>query len=120
MAGSEICRACVRYVGGRAIAPAGIFGIIKSLRVIAGSFGMALKAFRHGEAHVEDRTDRDIPVMTQLIGVIIGAIGVAVFFGTLHPTAMVLIGGLLLTLFFSFFFTSVAANAIATTARNPV
>ena len=27
--------------------------------------------------------------------------------------------GLLLTLAFSFFFTSVAANAIATTARNP-
>jgi putative OPT family oligopeptide transporter len=32
----------------------------------------------------------------------------------------VLIAGLLLTLGFSFFFTSVAANAIATTARNPV
>jgi len=28
--------------------------------------------------------------------------------------------GLALTLLFSFFFTSVAANAIATTARNPV
>src|SRR5208283_1324119 len=28
--------------------------------------------------------------------------------------------GLLMTLLFSFFFTSVAANAIATTARNPV
>jgi putative OPT family oligopeptide transporter len=69
---------------------------------------------------VEDRTDRDIPVVTQLIGVVVGAIGVAVFFGTLKPTALVLIGGLLLTLFFSFFFTSVAANAIATTARNPV
>jgi putative OPT family oligopeptide transporter len=120
MAASEIFRFYVRYVGVGAIATAGIFGIIKSLRVIGGSFGIALKAFRHGEAHVEDRTDRDIPVMTQLIGVVIGAVGVAVFFGTLHPTAMVLIGGLLLTLFFSFFFTSVAANAIATTARNPV
>ncbi len=31
-----------------------------------------------------------------------------------------LVAGSLLTLFFSFFFTSVAANAIATTARNPV
>src|SRR5205814_3287838 len=31
----------------------------------------------------------------------------------------VLIAGLLLTLVFSFFFTSVAANAIATTANNP-
>jgi putative OPT family oligopeptide transporter len=120
MAASEIFRSYVRYVGVGAIATAGIFGIIKSLKVIGGSFGIALKAFRHGEAHVEDRTDRDIPVVTQLIGVVIGAIGVAVFFGTLKPTAMVLIAGLLLTLFFSFFFTSVAANAIATTARNPV
>jgi putative OPT family oligopeptide transporter len=120
MAASEIFRFYVRYVGVGAIATAGIFGIIKSLKVIGGSFGIALKAFRHGEAHVEDRTDRDIPVVTQLVGVVIGAIGVAVFFGTLRPTAMVLIAGLLLTLFFSFFFTSVAANAIATTARNPV
>jgi putative OPT family oligopeptide transporter len=45
---------------------------------------------------------------------------VAVFFGTLAPTVTVLIIGTLLTLLFSFFFTSVAANAIATTARNPV
>src|SRR5204862_4666797 len=78
MAAAEIFRFYVRYVGVGAIATAGIFGIIKSLRVIGGSFGIALKAFRHGEAHVEDRTDRDIPVMTQLIGVVIGAIGVAV------------------------------------------
>jgi putative OPT family oligopeptide transporter len=120
MSASEIFRGYVRYVGVGAIATAGIFGIIKSLRVIGGSFGIALKAFRHGEAHVEDRTDRDIPVVTQLIGVVIGSIGVAVFFGSLKPSATVLLGGLLLTLFFAFFFTSVAANAIATTARNPV
>ena len=29
---------------------AGIFGIIKSLRIVAGSFGVALRAFRRGEA----------------------------------------------------------------------
>ncbi|HEX7421734.1 MAG TPA: OPT/YSL family transporter, partial [Thermoanaerobaculia bacterium] len=48
------------------------------------------------------------------------ALGVAIFFGTLRPSISVLVVGLLLTLLFSFFFTSVAANAIATTARNPV
>ena len=53
-------------------------------------------------------------------GVVVSAIAVAVFFGTLKPTIPVLVAGLLLTLVFSFFFTSVAANAIATTARNPV
>src|SRR5207248_296494 len=79
MAASEIFRFYVRYVGVGAIATAGIFGIIKSLRVISGSFGIAAKAFRHGEAHDVARTDRDIPVTTQLLGVVIGAIAVAVF-----------------------------------------
>jgi putative OPT family oligopeptide transporter len=119
MSAGEVFRWYVRYMGVGAIATAGIFGIVKSLRIIAGSFGVAAKAFKSGEAHVE-RTDRDMPIMSILIGVILGAIGVAVFFGTLRPTATVLILGLLITLGFSFFFTSVAANAIATTARNPV
>ena len=119
MEAAQIFSRYVRFIGVGAIATAGIFGIIKSLRVIAGSFGVAAKAFRSGHAHGE-RTDRDINIMTILIGVVIGAIMVAVFFGTLHPSAGVLVMGLLLTLLFSFFFTSVAANAIATTARNPV
>lgn len=119
MSAAQIFRSYVRLIGVGAIATAGIFGIIKSLRVIAGSFSVAARAFKAGEAHGE-RTDRDISVMTILVGVILGAIGVAIFFGTLRPTAVVLVAGLLLTLLFSFFFTSVAANAIATTARNPV
>jgi putative OPT family oligopeptide transporter len=44
----------------------------------------------------------------------------AVFFGTLKTSWGIAALGLGLTLLFSFFFTSVAANAIATTARNPV
>ncbi len=120
MAAGQIFRGYVRYIGVGAIATAGIFGIIKSLRVIAGSFGVAAKAFRARGGEASERTDRDISLMSILVGVVLGAIGVAVFFGTLRPTATVLILGLLLTLLFSFFFTSVAANAIATTARNPV
>jgi putative OPT family oligopeptide transporter len=119
MDASQIFRGYVRYIGVGAIATAGIFGIIKSLKVIAGSFGVAAKAFRAGEGHGE-RTDRDMSIVSILAGVVIGAIGVAIFFGTLRPSIPVLIIGLLLTLTFSFFFTSVAANAIATTARNPV
>ncbi|MDQ3283375.1 MAG: oligopeptide transporter, OPT family [Acidobacteriota bacterium] len=120
MEAAQIFRNYVRYIGVGAIATAGIFGIIKSLRVIAGSFSVAARAFRAGgDAHGE-RTDRDMSIVTILAGVVVGAIAVAVFFGTLRPTIPVLIIGLLLTLLFSFFFTSVAANAIATTARNPV
>jgi putative OPT family oligopeptide transporter len=119
MTAVEIYRNYVRFIGVGAIATAGIIGILKSLRVVAGSFGIALHAFRHGEAAHTERTDRDIPVVSLLLGVVLGAICVAVFFGRLQVSWTVLALGLALTLLFSFFFTSVAANAIATTANNP-
>ena len=58
--------------------------------------------------------------MAILVGVIIAAIAVAVFFGSLASSLAVVVAGLVLTLLFAFFFASVAANAIATVARNPV
>ena len=119
MSASQIFRGYVRFIGVGAIAAAGIFGVIKSLRIVAASFGIALRAFRHGEATGE-RTDRDISVMAQLVGVVIASLAVAVFFGTLLTSPVHIIVALGLTLVFSFFFTSVAATAIATTARNPI
>jgi putative OPT family oligopeptide transporter len=120
MSAFQIYRSYVRFIGVGAIATAGIVGILKSMKVVAGSFGIALKAFRKGEVAAEERTDRDIPIIAIFGGVALGAIGVAVFLGSLPVTLTVLAIGVLLTLVFSFFFTSVAANAIATTARNPV
>jgi putative OPT family oligopeptide transporter len=119
MEAADIYRNYVRFIGVGAIASAGLVGIIKSLRVVAGSFGIALHAFRHGEAPRVERTDRDIPIITILLGIVLGAIAVAVFFGQLHVSWAVVGLGLALTLVFSFFFTTVAANAIATTANNP-
>jgi putative OPT family oligopeptide transporter len=119
MAASDIYRNYVRFIGVGAIASAGLVGILKSLRVVAGSFGIALHAFRHGETQQTERTDRDIPILTILLGVVVVAIGVAAFFGRLHVSWTVVAVGLALTLLFSFFFTTVAANAIATTANNP-
>src|ERR1022692_1286088 len=119
MTAAEIYRNYVRFIGVGAIAAAGLVGILKSLRVVAGSFGIALHAFRHGEAPHMERTDRDIPIMAILLGVVVGAIAVAVFYGQLHVTWTVVALGLGLTLLFAFFFTTVAANAIATTANNP-
>ncbi len=49
MTAVEIYRNYVRFIGVGAIATAGIFGIVKSLRVVAGSFGIAFRVFRHGE-----------------------------------------------------------------------
>jgi putative OPT family oligopeptide transporter len=120
MTAVQIYRSYVRFVGVGAIATAGIFGIIKSLKVVAGSFGIALRTFRHGEVVQPERTDRDVPMISILLGVVAGAIGVAVLLGHLPASWTVVAVGLVLTLLFSFFFASVAANAIATTARNPV
>jgi putative OPT family oligopeptide transporter len=119
MTAAEIYRFYVRYIGVGAIASAGLVGIVKSLRVVAGSFGIALHAFRHGEAPHMERTDRDISIIGILLGVVAGALAVAVFYGQLHVSWSVLAMGLVLTLLFAFFFTTVAANAIATTANNP-
>ncbi|MGA3160143.1 MAG: oligopeptide transporter, OPT family [Terracidiphilus sp.] len=119
MTAAQIVRNYVRFIGVGAIATAGIIGILKSLRVVAGSFGIALRTFRHGEAAAPERTDRDISIISILLGVVISSLAVAIFFGRLHVSWTVLALGLVLTLLFSFFFTSVAANAIATTANNP-
>jgi len=119
MTATEIYRNYVRFIGVGAIAAAGLVGILKSLRVVAGSFGIALHAFRHGEAPHMERTDRDIPIIAILLGVVVSSVAVAVFYGQLHVTWSVLALGLVLTLLFCFFFTTVAASAIATTANNP-
>lgn len=120
MAAGQIMVKYIRLVGVGAIATAGIFGILKSLKIVMGSFSIAAKAFRHGEGEGLERTDRDVAIMQILIGAVVTALAVAVFLGNLGVTAVVVLIGLLLTLVFSFFFTSVAANAIATVARNPV
>jgi putative OPT family oligopeptide transporter len=120
MTAVQIYRSYVRFVGVGAIATAGIFGIIRSLRIVAGSFAIALRVFRKSAAATQERTDRDIPMIAIFLGVVIGAIGVAMLLGHLAASWSVIAIGLALTLVFSFFFTAVAANAIATTARNPV
>jgi putative OPT family oligopeptide transporter len=124
MSAAQIYASYVRYIGVGAIATAGIFGVIKSLRVIAGSFSIALRAFQPRSAHTEtaaepDRTDRDISMPAILLGIILSALAVAIFFSRLQVSWTVLFMGLALTLLFAFFFASVAANAIATTANNP-
>ena len=120
MTAAQIFRGYVRFVGVGAIATAGIFGIVKSLRIVADSFGVALKAFKIGGAPSGDRTDRDLPVVSILLGVVVSALAIGIFLGSLSSSPVVVITGVALALLFSFFFTSVAANAIATTARNPV
>ncbi len=120
MTANEIFRNYVRFIGVGTIATAGIFGIIKSLKIVAGSFAIAARTFRKGHNDGLERTDRDISTITILIGILLSAIGTAIFLGKLSADLSIIALGLGLTVIFSFFFASVAANAIATTARNPV
>ena len=119
MSAAQIYDDYVRFIGVGAIATAGIVGVVKSLRVIAGSFSIALRAFHRSEGGQSERTDRDIPMLSILFGIVAGAVAVAIFFGRFHVSGTVLVWGLVLTFLFAFFFASVAANAIATTANNP-
>jgi putative OPT family oligopeptide transporter len=128
MSAAQIYSSYVRYIGVGAIATAGIFGVIKSLRVIAGSFSIALRVFQPRSARTQThptqidefaRTDRDLPMTTILLGIVLSALAVAIFFSRFQVSWTILIWGLALTLLFAFFFASVAANAIATTANNP-
>jgi putative OPT family oligopeptide transporter len=120
MSAGQIYRGYVRFIGVGAIATAGIFGILKSLRIIGASFAVAARTFRTGGGGGQERTDRDIGVVTLLVGVLLSTLAAGVFFSTLGQSLLVVLVGLALTLTFSFFFTSVAANAIAITARNPI
>jgi putative OPT family oligopeptide transporter len=120
MTATQIFRGYVRFIGVGSIATAGIVGILKSMRIVVGSFSVAARALQAGGHAGLERTDRDLPIVTILISVIVSALAAGVFFGTLGTTMDVVLVGLLMMLVFSFFFTSVAANAIATTARNPV
>jgi putative OPT family oligopeptide transporter len=119
MTANQVFRGYVRFIGVGAIATAGIFGILKSARVVVGAFSVAIRAFRRGDAAGE-RTDRDVSLISILAGVAVSCVAIGIFLGRLTSAPSVILMGLGLTLIFSFFFTSVAANAIATTARNPV
>ena len=121
MDAEQIFRSYIRFVGVGAIATAGVFGIFKSLRVVAGSFSIAAHTFHKGKESGLERTDRDISIQSIVIGVVMVTLCATLFFATLEARSYLFVTiALLLTLLFSFFFTSVAANAIATTARNPV
>lgn len=119
MSGSQIYVSYVRFIGVGAIATAGIVGVIKSLRVIAGAFGIALRSFHRSDGTHSERTDRDVPILAILVGIIASSIVVAIFFGSFQVSWTALFCGVALILLFAFFFASVAANAIATTANNP-
>jgi len=115
LSAAQIYSSYVRYIGVGAIATAGIFGVIKSLRVIAGSFSIALRALRSRVADTSVRTDRDISMPTILLGIILSALAVGLFFSRLQVSWTVLFLGLALTSLWFVPLGFVAARAAGST-----
>ena len=123
MTAEEIFRAYVRPIGIGGIAMAGVIGIIRSSKIIAGAFKLAAnEIFRKkgtGETPVRWQTDLSMKTVASLI--LVAAVLIFVFFyaGVVNQFGLALIG-LAIVLIISFLFTTVAANAIAIVGTNPI
>lgn len=123
MSAEEIFRQYVRHVGIGGIAMAGVIGIIRSSKIIKSAISLGFKEIFE-KKHVNDaqlRTQRDLPMKIIVVGVVLTAILLLVFFymGVVYNIGWAL-AGLLIVLVISFLFTTVAANAIAIVGTNPV
>ncbi len=113
----------VRHIGIGGIAMAGVIGIIRSSGIIKQAFSLAVKEIFGGKTSNEkgERTQRDLPMSIIVMGILITAILIFVFFNffvvnnVLHAVI-----GLLIVLIIAFLFTTVAATAIAIVGTNPV
>jgi len=115
----------VRHVGIGGIAAAGIIGVVKSWRIIAGAFKLAwteiLGGGHHAETGATPRTQVDITMKWVMTGILATLGGIWLFFNwgvtgnVFHATV-----GLVIVLVIAFLFTTVAARAIAIVGTNPV
>lgn len=123
MSAEEIFRYYVRHVGIGGIAMAGIIGIIRSSKIIKSAITLGFKEIFE-KKHVNEsqvRTQRDLPMKIIVIGIVLTAVLLLVFFymGVVYDIGWAL-AGLLIVLVIAFLFTTVAANAIAIVGTNPV
>jgi len=125
LAPDDIFFTYVRPIGIGAIAAAGIIGIIKSSKIIAGAFKLAGAELFGKKSRVvsdaESRTQSDIGMkwITILLGITLLAVFLFFLFGV-HVTFKQAIAGLLIVAVIAFLFTTVAARAIAIVGTNPV
>ena len=123
MSAEEIFRQYVRHVGIGGIAMAGIIGIIRSSKIIKSAITLGFKEIfeKKHENETQVRTLRDLSMKIIVVGIILTAILLLVFFymGVVYNIGWAL-AGLLIVLIISFLFTTVAANAIAIVGTNPV
>ncbi len=123
---SEIFSTYIRHIGIGGIAAAGMIGIIKSWRIIAGAFKLAAhEIFGKGDGHAEEklqRTQTDIKMKWVVVLIVSTLLGVFAFFllFVVHGNFVYALTGLLIVTVVAFLFTTVAAQAIAIVGSNPV
>jgi len=124
MSAEEIFRNYVRQIGIGGIAMAGIVGILRSSKVIAGAFRLAYREIfkrSSGQSETAVRWQTDIKMMFVVLLILLTALLMFVFFyGGVAFNFTHAIVGLLIAVVISFLFTTVAANATAIVGTNPV
>jgi putative OPT family oligopeptide transporter len=125
----EIFKEFVQPIGIGGIAAAGIIGIIKSRKIIAGAFKLAAeevfgKSKTSGEPQTEkaDRCQTDISMKANMSLLFATLLGIFAFFliGVVAGNWLYALVGLAIVTIISFLFTTVAARAIAIVGTNPV
>jgi putative OPT family oligopeptide transporter len=124
MSAEEIFRNYVRQIGIGGIAMAGIIGILRSSKIIAGAFSLAYREIflrRDGQDEAGPRTQTDLKMAFVALLIVLSALLIFVFFygGVVFNITHAVVG-LLIVLIISFLFTTVAANATAIVGTNPV
>ncbi|MCX6137612.1 MAG: oligopeptide transporter, OPT family [Ignavibacteriales bacterium] len=124
MTAEEIFRAYVRQIGIGGIAMAGIIGILRSSKIIAGAFSLAYhEIFRSksADSSSEVRWQTDLKMLHIVLLILLTALMIFIFFyaGVVFNFTHAVVG-LLIVLVVAFLFTTVAANATAIVGTNPV
>ena len=114
-----------KSIGIGGIAMAGIIGIVKSRKIIAGAVSLAGKELggKKDEAQSEaPRTQKDLPMRFVSFGVILALVLTFLFFhfDVMGGNIVFSIVAILVVSIITFLFTTVAANAIAIVGTNPV
>ena len=106
----------LRYIGAGAVAAGGIISLIKSLPIIIKTFRKAVKGFGHKASEI-NRTSRDLPFSSVLIGTVVLAVIIWVM-----PAIPVSLLGALIIVIFGFFFATVSSRMVGLvgSSNNPV
>ena len=125
LASPEVIFKYAKSIGIGGIAMAGIIGIVKSRKIIAGAVSLAGKELggKKDEAQSEaPRTQKDLPMRFVSFGVILALVLTFLFFhfDVMGGNIVFSIVAILVVSIITFLFTTVAANAIAIVGTNPV